>query len=110
MPRKKSPTNGQGPVEGHSLERVPGQEFAAEPVVEAIAPQRTIPYAPVPMLFRISQSQGSQEILVSLSIQTAEGDKNFFLDPSTGKQLGEALIAISEASANGIIYTDQEKL
>jgi hypothetical protein len=58
------------------------------------------------MSFSIYQSQGSEGMLVRLSIQTQEGDKVFFLEPATGKQLGEALLAMSEASANGILYTN----
>jgi len=77
---------------------------AAEVAAQAPAtPGRAIPYAPVPMSWNVSQGQSSEGPIIVISVQTPEGDKVFFLQPSIGKQLGEALVRLSSASDSGLI-------
>lgn len=69
---------------------------------------REVPYSPVPMSWNISQGRRGEEddLVVIIKVITPEGDKVFFLEPSFGKNLGEALIKMSEASEKGIVYSD----
>lgn len=57
---------------------------------------KKIPYGPVPMIWNISQVKGSDgNPLIAVHIQTAEGDKNFFVNPSVALQIGEAINKLS---------------
>ena len=76
---------------------------AAEAASQVQQPVRAVPYGPVPMSWNISQAQGPEGQLVVIHVQTPEGDKVFFLQPSMGKQIGEALIKLSTASDSGLI-------
>ena len=67
---------------------------------------RAIPFAPVPMSWRISQGRNGEQLLVIVNIQTPEGDKVFFLESTMGKQLGDAIIKMSEASEQGVIFSE----
>lgn len=65
---------------------------------------RAVPYGPVPMSWNVSQAQTNEgQPVVVIQVQTPEGDKVFFLQPSIGKQIGEALIKLSTASDSGLI-------
>lgn len=67
-------------------------------------PQRAVPYGPVPMSWNVSQTQSNEgQTLVVIHIQTPEGDKVFFLAPSVGKQLGDAIVKMSSAADSGLI-------
>lgn len=65
---------------------------------------RPVPYGPVPMSWNVSQAQTNEgHPVVVVQIQTPEGDKVFFIQPSIGKQIGEALIKLSTASDSGLL-------
>lgn len=66
-------------------------------------PARQIPFGPVPMSWNISQAQASEGVVIAVHIQTPEGDKVFFLAPSIGKQIGEALVHQSTLAETGLI-------
>lgn len=66
-------------------------------------PSRAVPFGPVPMSWNVSQGQSNEGPVVVIHIQTPEGDKVFFLEPSIGKQIGEALVQLSSATNNGLI-------
>lgn len=57
---------------------------------------KKVPYGPVPMIWNISQVKGSDgNPLIAVNIQTAEGDKIFYVNPSVALQIGEAIIKLS---------------
>lgn len=67
------------------------------------APQRQVPYGPVPMSWNISTAQTSESTVVVVQIATPEGDKVFFLAPGIAKQIGDAIIKQSSVAETGLI-------
>lgn len=76
------------------------------PPQEPTTPTRAVPYGPVPMSWNISHGQSDNGPVIVLSVQTPEGDKVFFLTPSVGTQLGEALVKLSSAAESDTVTAD----
>jgi hypothetical protein len=67
---------------------------------------RVVPIAPVAMSWSISQGTTASGMCVVVNVQTAEGDRVFFLEPQVAKDIADALVKMAEASENGIVYKD----
>lgn len=62
-----------------------------------------MPLGPVPMNWNIAQAQGPEGLLIVISVQTQQGNSVFFLEPDTGKKIGEALTRLSTAADSGLV-------
>ncbi len=82
-----------------ATENMVGQGMVEPTKAEEATPtlKREVPLSPVPMSWNISQKKYGDEFVIAISIQTAEGDKFYYLKPHVGKQLGEAILQLSNA-------------
>lgn len=76
-------------------------EMATNPQTQAQPPQ--MPLGPVPMNWNIAQAQGPEGLLIVVSVQTQQGNTVFFLEPETGKKIGDALTRLSTAADSGLV-------
>ena len=74
---------------------------AAEQTPEA--PQRPVPFGPVPMSWNISQGSNGQQSFVVIHVATPEGDKVFFIEPNIAKQIGDAIVKQASLAESGLI-------